>query len=438
MLKFDIQAKIPGCLGRAGTIETAHGTIETPAFIPVATKATLKSLTPEQLRDAVCAQATLANTYHLYLQPGTEVLEKAGGLHKFMNWSGPTFTDSGGFQAFSLGGGKGRKSKIAPTAANEQADAAIPLQGHSAGEEKEVLARVDDDGVDFKSIIDGSSHRFTPETSIDIQHAIGADIIFVLDECAPPGADHAAQKKAIERTKEWAQRCLAHHKKLLAEKIPQKTPSSSADDAAHSQPPSLLPKASSELFSTSTFCSALYGIVQGARFEDLRKESARSIGAMDFDGFGIGGTFEKGDMATAVGWVCSELPENKPRHLLGIGEPMDLILGIENGADTFDCVAPTRMARNGSVYTRKEGRLNLLNARFVDDFTPLDPLCKCYTCTHYTRAYLAHLFRAKEMLAATLASIHNLYFLVHLVKEARQAIVDGKWEEFKSEFLSTN
>lgn len=430
MLKFSVQAKIPGALGRAGILETAHGVIETPAFIPVATKATLKSLTPEQLRDAVGAQATLANTYHLYLQPGTEVLKKAGGLHTFMNWSGPTFTDSGGFQAFSLGGGKGRKSKIASVDAG--VDATISVQGHSVDEEKEVLARVDDDGVDFKSIIDGSSHRFTPETSIDIQHAIGADIIFVLDECAPPGADHAAQKKAIERTKVWAERCLAHHKKKRAgeTEILRKTPSPSADGAVPSQSPSLLPKASSK----SLVSPALYGIVQGARFEDLRKESARAIGAMDFDGFGIGGTFEKGDMATAVGWVCAELPENKPRHLLGIGEPMDLILGIENGADTFDCVAPTRMARNGSVYTRKEGRLNLLNARFTEDFTPLDSTCACYTCTHYTRAYVAHLFRAKEMLAATLASIHNLYFLVHLVKEARQAIVDGKWGEFKKKF----
>jgi queuine tRNA-ribosyltransferase len=261
------------------------------------------------------------------------------------------------------------------------------------------LARVDDDGVDFKSIIDGSSHRFTPEISIDIQHAIGADIIFVLDECAPPDASYEKQKQAIERTTRWAERCLTHHKILGGEQ-------------------------------------SLYGIVQGARFEDLRQESARSIGAMDFDGFGIGGTFEKGDMATAVGWVCAGLPENKPRHLLGIGEPVDLILGIENGADTFDCVAPTRMARNGSVYTRTQGRINLLNAQFVSDFSPLDPTCMCYTCKNYTRAYVAHLFRAKEMLAATLASIHNLYFLVHLVKQARQAIIEGKWEDFKEQFTS--
>jgi queuine tRNA-ribosyltransferase len=417
MFTFSIQAKVPGTQARAGTIQTTHGTIETPAFIPVATKGTVKSLTTEQLRDAVGAQATLANTYHLYLQPGTEVLKKAGGLHTFMNWSGPTFTDSGGFQAFSLGADHGRRSKIAGKNSREQvvadfsrsADTTDTL-ADSPTEAPTAFARVDDDGVDFKSVIDGSSHRFTPETSIDIQHAIGADIIFVLDECAPPDADHAAQKRAIERTRIWAERCLQHHKGY------------GIRDTEKGNTPNPYPL---------THNPSLYGIVQGARFEDLRRESARTIGAMDFDGFGIGGTFEKGDMATAVGWVCSELPENKPRHLLGIGEPMDLILGIENGADTFDCVAPTRIARNGSIYTRKEGRINLLNAKFISDFTPLDPTCGCHTCTKYTRAYIAHLFRAKEMLAATLASIHNLYFVVHLVKEARKAIVEGKWGEFR-------
>lgn len=399
MFKFNIEAKVPGTLARAGTIETDHGIIETPAFIPVSTKATLKSLTPEQLSDLVGAQATLANTYHLYLQPGSEILKKAGGLHKFMNWQKPTFTDSGGFQAFSLGANHGRRSKISKDE-NEVVVPAIQLDEKS---EIAPLAKVDDEGVDFKSVIDGSSHRFTPESSIDIQYAIGADIIFVLDECAPPEADYNTQKKAIERTYEWAKKSLIHHKQLIKSK--------------------------------GDFFPALYGIVQGAKFEDLRKQSAKNIGAMEFDGFGIGGTFEKGDMATAVGWVCSELPENKPRHLLGIGEPTDLILGIENGADTFDCVAPTRIARNGSVYTKSEGRINLLNAKFTSDFTSIDSKCACYTCKNYTRAYLAHLFRAKEMLAATLASIHNLYFVVNLVKEARKAIVEGRWKEFKSNFI---
>lgn len=414
MLKFHIQKKVPDGLGRAGVMETPHGKIETPAFIPVATKATVKSLTPEQLRDSVGAQATLANTYHLYLQPGTNVLEKVGGIHKFMNWSGPIFTDSGGFQAFSLGADHGRRSKIAKV--KKHKEVGVDFSGSADmgnftnfdSKNEMTFARVDDDGVDFRSIIDGSSHRFTPEVSIDIQHAIGADIIFVLDECAPPEADRVIQKEAVERTARWAERCLIHHK-LIGKKKNSK----------------------------NIFHPALYGIVQGARFEDLRKESARMIGSMDFDGFGIGGTFEKDDMATAVGWVCSELPENKPRHLLGIGEPRDLILGIENGIDTFDCVAPTRIARNGSAYVYpssafQNGRINLLNAQFISDLEPLDPKCPCYTCKNYTRAYLAHLFRAREMLAATLVSIHNLYFVVDLVKQARLAILEGKFEEFKN------
>lgn len=363
MLNFRIEKRLSRA--RAGAIETPHGKIETPAFIPVGTKATVKALPPEIVRDQVGAQAVLANTYHLYLQPGHEIVRKAGGLGKFMNWNGPTFTDSGGFQAFSL------------------------------------QAKVDDDAVTFKSIIDGSMHVFTPERSVEIQHALGADMIFTLDEIALVDAPYEAQKAAIGRTERWAERCLARHK---------------------------------ELGGGTGSSAALFGIVQGGKFEDLRRASARAIGAMDFDGFGIGGTFEKADMATAVGWVSDELPEGKPRHLLGIGEPEDIILGIENGADTFDCVAPTRLGRNGSIYTAA-GRINLLNARFVEDFTPLDPGCGCHVCRNYSRAYLAHLFRAKEMLAATLASIHNLYFLVALAKEARKAIIDDRFEEFKESRL---
>ncbi|MEI6396978.1 MAG: tRNA guanosine(34) transglycosylase Tgt [Candidatus Taylorbacteria bacterium] len=401
-MKFSIQAKVPGKLARAGTIETVHGIIETPAFIPVGTKATLKALTPEQVRDAVGAQAVLANTYHLYLQPGTEVLKKCGGLHKFMNWSGPTFTDSGGFQAFSLGAAWGKGiSKLADRdgEATSHMPAAVEEDDNTANHA--ALAKVDDDGVTFKSVIDGSTHHFTPEISMNIQRDIGADIIFAFDECSAPNADRKYQKIAMDRTHEWAKRCLASYDKS----------------------------------------QALFGIVQGGRHEDLRRESARTIGAMklddgtDFDGFGIGGSFDKGDVGTAVRWVNEELPENKPRHLLGIGEPMDLILAIENGVDTFDCVAPTRIARNGTAYS-SQGRLNLANAEFTSDTGPLDPECGCYTCKNYTRSYLAHLCRAKEMLSATLISIHNLYFLVNIVKRLRQAIVEGKFEEVKEEMIN--
>jgi queuine tRNA-ribosyltransferase len=412
-LSFSIEARMPAGAdgrprhGRAGTITTPHGAIQTPAFIPVGTKATVKAVMPESVRDLVASHAVLANTYHLYLQPGTDILTRAGGLGKFMNWAGPTFTDSGGFQAFSLQGGmKGasRRSKF------EERDEA----GATADVAEIDMAKVDDDGVTFKSVIDGSTHRFTPEVSIEIQHAIGADIMFVLDECAAIGAPHDAQKKAVERTTRWAERCLAKHAEL--------GPSGSTG-----------------------MQQALYGIVQGGKFEDLRRESARAVGSVraggiEFDGFGIGGTFEKTDMPAAVAWVCDELAAagagDKPRHLLGIGEPEDLILGIENGADTFDCVAPTRLGRNGTAYVsgpgdNGRGRINLLNAKYVTEFGPIDPSCGCYTCTNYTCAYMSHLFRAKEMLAATLLSIHNLHFLVQLAKGARQAIIDGKFDEFK-------
>ncbi|HEX7724846.1 MAG TPA: tRNA guanosine(34) transglycosylase Tgt [Candidatus Paceibacterota bacterium] len=422
-LTFSIAARLPNGRGRAGIIQTPHGAVETPAFIPVGTKATVKSVLPESIRDQVQSHAVLANTYHLYLQPGTEILTKAGGLGKFMNWSGPTFTDSGGFQAFSLQGGmKGasRRSKFADKTVEVEGEAGN-ARAEDAGDID--MAKVDDDGVTFKSVIDGSSHRFTPETSIDIQHAIGADIMFVLDECAAIGAPHDVQKRAVDRTTRWAERCLAQHKKLGVSQ-------------------------------STGMQQALFGIVQGGKFEDLRRESARAIAAVrgtgtdgtavEFDGFGIGGTFEKTDMPNAVAWICDELAAagagDKPRHLLGIGEPEDLILGIENGADTFDCVAPTRLGRNGAAYVsgpgdNGRGRINLLNAKYVTEFGPIDPICSCYTCTNYTAAYISHLFRAKEMLAATLTSIHNLYFLVNLAKRARQAIIDGRFDAFKKEIL---
>ncbi len=411
-MKFTIQSKVVNAdgsksLARAGIIKTAHGIIETPAFIPVGTKATVKATTTDEVRDKVGAGAVLANTYHLYLQPGDEIIKRAGGLGKFMNWSGPTFTDSGGFQAFSLGTVKGRGKKI--VGENDQVSIINDQSDHKSSEDSEsMMAKIDDDGVTFKSVIDGSEHRFTPERSIEIQHNIGADIIFAFDECATPGADYEYQKKAVERTKLWAERCLNENSKLKIE--------------------------------NSATSPALFGIVQGGRHEDLRRMSAKDIGSMtlssgeSFDGFGIGGSFDKDDIGTAVRWVCEELPENKPRHLLGIGEPVDLILGVANGVDTFDCVAPTRLARTGAAYVGN-GRLNLLNAQFKDDFGPLDSNCKCDTCKNYSRAYLAHLFRAKEMLGATLLSVHNLYFLVNIVKRLRQAILDGKFEEVKEEML---
>lgn len=388
-MKFNIEKKLKGSRGRVGTIDTIHGKIQTPAFIVVGTKATVKSLTIEQVQ-SLGTQAVLANTYHLYLQPGEELLKKAGGLHKFMNWSGPTFTDSGGFQAFSLGADFDNKvGKIA--------DIKIEIKENKKASEDR-YAKVTEEGVEFKSILDGSKHFFTPEKSIGIQHNIGADIIFAFDECTSPHASYEYQKEAMARTHRWAERSLDFHKQ------------------------------------NKTADQALFGIVQGGRYQDLRKESAQIIGGMDFDGFGIGGSFDKEDIYTAVGWVNDVLPEGKPRHLLGIGEPADLFGGIENGIDTFDCVTPTRIARNGGLYTR-DGRINILNAEHINNFEKIDNECTCYTCTHYTRAYLSHLFRAKEMLGATLASIHNLFFIVNLVKEIRQSILNENFFEFKEKFL---
>ncbi len=394
VIKLKIKKKLKNGLGRAGVLTTPHGDIETPAFVVVGTKATVKALSPEQVK-SLGAQVVLANTYHLFLQPGDNIIKDAGGLHNFMNWQGPTMTDSGGFQAFSLGAAYGTSvSKIAKGNISEEKENHV----------EETLAKIDDDGVTFKSPIDGSEHKFTPERSIEIQHNIGADIIFAFDECTSPNASYEYQHEAMERTHKWAKRSLDMHNK----------------------------KSDVQLGGNK---QALFGIVQGGRFEDLRKESAKIISKMDFDGFGIGGSFDKEDMYSVVGWVNKILPEEKPRHLLGIGDPVDLFGGIENGADLFDCVAPTRIARNGTLYTAN-GKINILNTKFQSDFTKIEKNCECYTCKNYTKAYLAHLFRAKEMFGGTLASIHNLYFIVNLVKKIRQSIVDENFKEFKEEFLN--
>jgi len=401
-LTFTITERLPGKSGRAGELETPHGVIQTPAFVTVGTKATVKAVTPEAVK-AAGAQVVLANTYHLYLQPGEDLIAQAGGLGKFMHWEGPTMTDSGGFQVFSLGAAYGhRLGKIVQAAELEKAESeTISVYDESLATQHGRLAIIDEEGVSFTSHLDGSFHRFTPERSIEIQHKIGADMIFAFDECTSPTAPYEYQKEALDRTHRWAKRSLDAHRTNLSARKSQ----------------------------------GIFGVVQGGRYEDLRRESARELARLEFDGFGIGGSFSKEDMNTAVGWVCEELPEEKPRHLLGIGEPLDLFGGIENGADLFDCVAPTRIARTGMVYT-KQGKINLFNERYRNDFTPLDEGCGCATCTHYTKAYLSHLFRAKEMLAATLATQHNLHFLIHLVENIRTALLEGRFEQYKEEFLS--
>jgi queuine tRNA-ribosyltransferase len=390
---FDIEARLPDRAGRVGVIHTPHGDVHTPAFIAVGTQATVKAVLPETMSD-LGAQAILANAYHLYLQPGSDVVDEAGGLGAFMNWPGPTFTDSGGFQVMSLG--VGFKKVLAMDTSRVQADDVI-----AAGKER--LAHVDDDGVTFRSHLDGSSHRFTPEVSIGIQHQLGADIIFAFDELTTLVNTRAYQESSVRRTQEWAQRCWAEHRRLT--------------EARADKP-----------------YQALFGVVQGAQYEDLRRQAARGLVEVGFDGFGIGGALEKQNLATIVGWVTDELPEDKPRHLLGISEPDDLFAAIAAGADTFDCVSPSRVARNASIYSAT-GRYNITGARYKRDFTPLDPECDCYTCAHYTRAYVRHLFKAKEMLASTLSTIHNERFIVRLVDQIRAAIAAGEFDALREHVL---
>jgi len=435
-MHFKIQKKLEGSkggarktyLGRVGVLSTAHGDIQTPAFVAVGTKATVKSLTPDLVRE-VGTQVVLGNTYHLFLQPGDEVVRDAGGIGRFMGWRdregniAPTMTDSGGFQVFSLGVAYGKDiSKV-----TKITDPSLMIPERFDDSDAPRLAKIGQDGVSFKSHLDGSIHYITPEKSIQIQHNLGADIIFAFDECTTPSEDVKYQKEALERTHMWAKRCLEEHKRLLA--------STNINFSSTPLAVTDLSLGKNNIRSGP----ALFGIVQGGRDENLRKKSAQVIADMnidgvEFDGFGIGGSFAKEDMETAVKWVNEILPESKPRHLLGIGEPEDLFMGIENGVDLFDCVLPTRLGRNGMIYT-KDGKINITNTKFRNDHTPIEKDCKCYTCKNFTRTYIAHLFHGKEMLAGTLASTHNLHFIVNLVKNIRQSILDDTFFEYKKEFL---
>lgn len=395
---FTPGVELPGGRGRTGVIRTPHGEIRTPAFVVVGTKATVKAVLPEAVA-AVGAQAVLANAYHLHLQPGSDIVDAAGGLGAFMNWPGPTFTDSGGFQVMSLG--VGFRKVLAMDAAGVAADDVI-------AEGKERLAHVDDDGVTFRSHLNGDRHRFTPEVSMRIQHELGADVMFAFDELTTLRNTRGYQEASVARTHRWAERCLAAHRVLTAERA----------DRPY---------------------QALFGVVQGAQYEDLRRQAARGLAALEvdgqrFDGFGIGGALEKENLGTIVGWCADELGPDRPRHLLGISEPEDVFAAIENGADTFDCVNPSRVARTSAVYTAA-GRYNLLTAASRRAFAPIEEGCDCYTCTHYTRAYLHHLFKAKEMVGATLATIHNERFTVRLVDDIRDAVAQGRFAEFRDAFL---
>ena len=398
---------------RLGVLSTPHGEVRTPAFVAVGTQATVKSVTPEAVADTG-AQLLFANTYHLYLRPGADVVAAHGGLHRFMNWDRPLLTDSGGFQVFSLGAsiehGVGKVASIFP--------------GEAGGQQRQVgkgLVKVGEDGVQFRSHIDGSTHVFTPERSIELQRQLGADIVLAFDECTSPLHDEAYTGASMERTHRWALRSL-------------ETFEGSAPLHGYEQ--------------------ALYGIVQGGAFRRLREQSARFIGGMPFHGIAIGGNLGKGhdEMNAVLEWTVPLLPRDRPRHLLGIGDVAGVFSAVERGVDTFDCVMPTRSARAGALLTvgaeaedtrSKTGanaghRLNIKNARFAEDTRPVEEGCDCYTCANYSRAYLRHLFKADEQLGQQLATIHNLRFMSRLLDSIRSAIAGGTLADLRTEVLGSS
>ena len=363
MFKYELIKKSNECNARLGKIYTDHGEIETPIFMPVGTRATVKTMTPDELKD-IGSQIILGNTYHLYLRPGMDIIKKAGGLHKFMNWDLPILTDSGGFQVFSL--------------ANNR--------------------KIYEDGVEFRSHIDGSKQFISPEISVDMQNTLGSDIMMSFDECAPYPADYDYIKNSMERTTRWAKRCKDHHK--------------------------------------NTDKQALFGIVQGGMYKDLRERSARDLVDLDFPGYSIGG-LSVGEplelMNEMLDHTIQSLPEDKPRYNMGIGSPNYIFESVERGIDVVDCVLPTRIARNGTVFT-SDGRLVIKNARYKEDFSPLDHNCDCYTCKNYTRAYIRHLFNVDEILGLRLATIHNLYFLIELMEKIRESIKNDNFKSLKDDF----
>jgi queuine tRNA-ribosyltransferase len=363
---FTIDAECPGTWARAGTIQTSHGTIHTPIFMPVGTQATVKSVSPEELREAGVA-IILANTYHLMLRPGSQLIAEFGGLHRFMHWDGPILTDSGGFQVFSL--------------------------GH--------LRKLSEEGVAFKSHLDGSQHLLTPENVMEIESQLGADIILPLDICAPYPCTPEAAKEAMEGTHRWAERALIARERYRSEQT-------------------------------------LFGIVQGAFEAELRQQSARFIGSLPFPGLAIGGLSvgePKAEMWDLLRYVTPELPKGKPRHLLGVGSPEDFVIGVGLGMDMFDCALPTRVARHGGLFTRY-GRINIKSARYRIEHAPIEEGCDCYTCRNYSAAYIHHLARSGEQLYYRLGSIHNIRYLLRLASQMRAAIIAGTYAAFRDNFLA--
>ena len=364
MFEYELIKEDKDTGARAGVFHTPHGDIQTPVFMPVGTQATVKTMTPEELKECN-AQIILSNTYHLYLRPGHELVKEAGGLHSFMNWDRPILTDSGGFQVFSLGD----------------------------------LRKIKEEGVEFRSHIDGSKHLFTPESVMEIENALGADIIMAFDECAPYPASFDYVQKSSDRTFRWLQRCKDAHNR---------------ED------------------------QALFGIIQGGMYKELREKSARDITSIDLPGYAIGGLSvgepaEK--MYEMLDYTTPLMPKNKPRYLMGVGAPENLVEGVLRGIDMFDCVLPTRIGRNGTVFT-KEGKLVIRNAEYARDFRPMEEGCQCYACRNYSRAYIRHLIKTGEVLGIRLTTMHNIHFLTNLMAELRQAILEDRVLEFKEQFYA--
>ena len=362
-INFELLKESKDSMARLGRLHTPHGIIETPVFMPVGTRATVKAMTPEEVKD-LGAQIILSNTYHLYLKPGHDLIREAGGLHKFMNWHGPILTDSGGFQVFSLGD----------------------------------LRKIKEEGVQFRSHIDGSKHFISPEKSIEVQNALGSDIMMTFDECAPYPSTYEYVKNSMERTTRWAKRCKDYHKDWDRQ--------------------------------------ALFGIVQGGMYKDLRNESAKALVDMDFSGYAVGGLSvgePKDLMCDILEYTTPLLPKTKPRYLMGVGTPDYLFEAVTRGIDMADCVLPTRIARNGTALT-SHGKMVMRNAKYTRDFNKLDPECDCYTCRNYSRAYIRHLINVDEILGARLLTIHNLNFLIKLMDNIRESIKEDRFIEYKQEF----
>jgi tRNA-guanine transglycosylase len=391
---FDITSTSSTCRARTGIIHTDHGDIETPIFMPVGTQATVKALNSKDLHE-IDAQIILANTYHLHLRPGEDLIADHGGLHNFMKWDGPMLTDSGGFQVFSLGKQKEQKES-----------SSVGKQDTNHGS----LVDIDDEGVTFRSHLDGSKHRFTPASAIETQHKLGADIIMAFDECTPDTATREETKRAMDRTHRWAQTCIDAHKQ---------------NTAYHG------------------YRQFLFGIIQGSQYEDLRIESAKTISAMDFDGIAIGGEsigYNMDATADILDWVMPHIPEHKPHYTMGLGHsPRDFFAVVERGIDMFDCVSPTRMARNGTLFVHPSispnCRINITNKAFREDKLPIDPLFERSPVGEYSRAYVHHLFQTREILAYRIATMHNLAFLLTLMEDMRTAIKEDRFEALKADWM---